>query len=87
MSDDITIPPEALDAGADEFADAMQCPKRCERTFHSLKGVPCECSNRARAACLAMLKAWPGMGIEVARDESEAIILPLTQEKTNENGH
>lgn len=60
-SPDITIPDEALEEVADEFADAMQCPKRCERTFHSLKGVPCECSNRARAACLAMLRAWPGM--------------------------
>lgn len=28
-------------------------------------------------AIAAALNAWPGMGIEVARDESESIILPL----------
>ena len=35
-------------------------------------------------AIAAALNAWPGMEIEVARDESEAIILPLPQEAGDE---
>lgn len=37
----------------------------------------------ARGLVAVLINAWPGMGIEVARDESEAIILPLTTEKQN----
>ena len=33
-----------------------------------------------KTAIAAALNAWPGVGIEVARDESEDIILPLPQE-------
>lgn len=58
MTDDITIPPEALEAAYNA---------RCNGDI--LEDI-----------CLAMLRAWPGMGIEVARDESEAIILPLLKE-------
>lgn len=32
-------------------------------------------------ALATALNAWPGMGVEVARDESESIILPLPQEE------
>lgn len=82
---DITIPAAAVEAGADEFADAMQCSKSCERNLRSLKGVPCECANRTRAAFLAMLRAWPGaMFARDAIEEQRHVILPLTaQEKTD----
>lgn len=84
----ITIPPAALEAGADEFADAMQCSKCCERTLRSLKGVPCECANRTRAAFVAMVEAWPGMYRADWNDKNEldpVIILPLTETSTKEN--
>lgn len=72
------IPPEAVEPVADEFADAMQCSKICERNLRSLKGVPCECGNRATAAIRAALAAWPGMTTE-PRMWRTAIILPLTE--------
>ena len=36
--------------------------------------------NRAHAACLAMLKAWPGVEIETAFVEEDYLILPLRKE-------
>jgi hypothetical protein len=38
----------------------------------------------ARSACLAMLKAWPGMEIEMVFMEEDYLILPLPAENTND---
>lgn len=83
---DITIPSKALEAAAKEL---------CEATFKVSEYGPWESTpqwmqdmwrNRARAACLTMLKAWPGVGsIRVDQPIGEwceklpAIILPLTE--------
>ena len=40
--------------------------------------------NRARAACLAMLKAWPGMEWKLYWRSLDEIILPLPTENTND---
>ena len=36
------------------------------------------------AACLAMLKAWPGMEIEMVFVEEDYLILPLPTKNSNE---
>jgi hypothetical protein len=67
---DITIPPEALDAARTAFANA---------------GTADDAIDPIHAACLAMLKSWPGMTTKqpnehVALFHSDpAIILPLTE--------
>lgn len=83
---DITIPPEALEAGRKAFANA---------------GAAEDGRDPFAEACLAMLKAWPGTchahnenGVNVEwatwyalpwhrANASEGIILPLTTENTN----
>lgn len=72
----ITIPPAALEAGARAICETHCGPCRC---------YPDECGcvyfkAHARAACLAMLKAWPGMGRDWSNDE-EIIALPLTEKQ------
>ena len=42
-----------------------------------LRNVLSDGETDEAVALAAALNAWPGMGIEVARDESESIILPL----------
>ena len=85
---DITIPPEALEAAAKvlhyhaEIFDDLP--------WEDLSDTDQEAYiDEARAACLAMLKAWPGMEhdpgalvTETYRDPGK-IILPLTQENTD----
>lgn len=73
---DITIPPEAIEAA-----------KKIACQMYSTGRHP---DQIARAACLAMLKAWPGMEhdpgalvAETYRDPGK-IILPLPQENTND---
>jgi hypothetical protein len=88
MTDPITIPPEALEAAAvDLYYDAHgnsitweDAPSWVRDNFR----------RKARAACLAMLKAWPGF--EYRADVAfpafgygpAAIILPLPQEEERE---
>lgn len=71
---DITIPDEALKAAQTAYDAIMDGP----HVLHD---------EALRAACLAMLKAWSGMAyryrIRMSLEPQE-IILPLTQEKTNE---
>lgn len=69
---DITIPPEALEAVAKIIKDSFF-------TNDS------DAENVARAACLAMLKAWPGMdtGPNIYGRQDAIIHLPLTQENTD----
>ena len=79
----MNIPPEALEAGARAIAD-MDCPASLFATCESHHGG-CLCRDQARAACLAMLAAWPGMRLGKYRDvagDNDRIILPLT-EKTD----
>lgn len=71
---DITIPPEALEALAMAILEITG------------EGID---MDEARAACLAMLKAWPGSYSLAENDSAEirdvaVIILPLTTENTND---
>lgn len=81
----MNIPPEALEAGA--RARAI-----CEMEYGACDGGdtnPCSCTYwaaHARAAFLAMVKAWPGMTREcvVMADRMPCIILPLPQENSDD---
>ena len=81
---DITIPPEALEAAARKIAAIkMNLSNNGERLPDDLWQ---QCLPDARAACLAMLRNWPGMKrSRLGSDGDLRIILPLTQEKTNGN--
>ena len=75
---DITIPPEALEAGRHAVHELR---KRYEFPTSLML---------ASAACQAMLKAWPGMDYQPGaivtktwRDPGK-IILPLPKENTND---
>ena len=73
----IKIPPAALEAGAKALCgtDGAYCHKACFT-----------CTIFARAACRAMLTAWPGMWTagDTGRNTIEQIILPLPQEASDE---
>lgn len=86
---DITIPPAALEAAAIDLhrsewgADAYSWADLESDTRDLFR-------NHARAACLAMIKAWPGMKHELDWDtwlgerhtpNRIAIILPLPQKE------
>ena len=77
----ITIPPAALEAGA-RAAYEEHCRKYYPKSFIPWEKVDpdyqWEHRHEASAACLAMLKAWPGMGRDWSNDE-EIIALPLTE--------
>ena len=90
---DITIPPAALEAGARRIYETWR-----DRDSTQLL-PPWECLvaqyrqtwlDQARAACLAMLTAWPGMKhYDEMRVFGEPhslarLILPLTQEASDE---
>ena len=65
---DITIPPAALEAGARVICAGDQWGKPC--------ATPCsDCLPEARAAFLAMLRAWEGM-----QHDNYVIVLPLTEQ-------
>ena len=81
---DITIPPEALEAAAKEL---------CGATFKVSEYGPWESTpqwmqdmwrSRARAACLAMLRAWPGMHLGhqcIGCGGDPQVILPLPEKQ------
>ena len=81
---DITIPPEALEGAAEDIYNHWQ--------FSFTGKVPWvpggnslmqeKARDLARAACLAMLRNWPGMEIEMVFMEDQ-VVLPLPQENTN----
>jgi hypothetical protein len=82
MTDHITIPPEALEAAAKAIAD-LSCPPDLFGQCEAAGG--CMCRAEARAACLAMLKAWPGMTTSAwASPAPNAIILPLPKEPSDD---
>lgn len=70
----ITIPPEALEAGTDIIRDYRKA------------GVTSD--QIARAAFLAMLTAWPGMHLGapwvIGVPNATSIILPLEQEASDD---
>ena len=68
---DITIPPKALEAAE----------KAILKEWTDMNSG----ADAARAACLAMLKAWPGMQIRLNYFQpTEEISLPLNTENTND---
>ena len=81
---DITIPPEALEGAAEDIYNHWQ--------FSFTGKVPWvpggnslmqeKARDLARAACIAMLKAWPGMEIEMVFMEDQ-VVLPLPKENIN----
>ena len=71
---DITIPPAALEAGARAIEKSLRTARITLETEDGYK-------PEARAAFLAMMKAWPDMAYRVM--PYAALILPLT---TQENG-
>lgn len=64
---DITIPPDALEAGARAIAESLRTARLTTEAQDGYK-------PEARAACLAMLENWPGM-----QHDNYVIILPLTE--------
>lgn len=69
---DITIPPEARAAALRAVAHMM--------TYKATKREGWTVGELCDAACLAMLKAWPGMSIA---PEDQGVYLPLPKENTN----
>ena len=83
MKADINIPPEALEAAQRDAAVAIHRVVEPDTRAHEL--TEDEVADIARAACLAMLRAWPGMsvfpGMQTGTRETEAsIILPIPKE-------
>jgi hypothetical protein len=68
---DITIPPAALEAGAEVFLECDRSPA-------------CSFEDALRAAFLAMLRAWEGMRISWLASNDGAIVLPLPQEASDD---
>ena len=75
---EITIPPAALDAGARAIEKSL---KTARITLESEDGYKPE----ARAACLAMIEAWPGMRISWLALNDGAIVLPLPAEARDDH--
>ncbi len=82
---DITIPPAALEAALEAFAHASGLGILPDDEYDEEWRE--DLQNGMRAACLAMLEAWPGMGpirtdqpIGDWCDKLPAIILPLPTE-------
>ena len=81
MAHDITIPPAALEAGARAIAESLRTARLTTEAQDGYK-------PEARAACLAMLQAWPGMtreGVVMAR-RTPRIILPLPPTEASDGG-
>lgn len=105
---DITIPDEALEAAAraqyefwrHDCAGELELNLALYRLWAELEADEQErWIEQTRAACLAMLKHWPGMttdgrelhfstarGAPVTTVKAYSIILPLPQENTNAEG-
>jgi hypothetical protein len=73
---DITIPDEALEAGARAIEKSLRTARI---TLESEDGYKPE----ARAAFIAMIEAWEGMRISWLASNDGAIVLPLPQEASD----
>lgn len=76
---DITIPPEALEAAAKELYEVHPYTDEDDdvipwEELHMIDKE--EHLDFARSACLAMLKAWPGMEIKLYWRSPDEIIPP-----------
>ena len=69
---DITIPPEALEAGARAIAESLRTARLTTEAQDGYK-------PEARAAFRAMLEAWPEMRISWLSSNDGAIVLPLPE--------
>jgi hypothetical protein len=84
MTDPITIPSAALEAAAEELFH-IQYGEYHGSWADAPEWLKVTVRGEARAACLAMLREWPGMSVEkthigVSGDVfSQDIILPLTE--------
>jgi predicted RNA polymerase sigma factor len=82
---DVTIPPEALEAAAKTIYDTLEGPVANQDYTRQMRQWE-HAQELARAACLAMLKAWPGMEYDPGALVTDAyrdpgkIILPLPKE-------
>jgi hypothetical protein len=89
---DTTIPPEALEAAAKELYEVHPYTDEDDDVipWEELYMIDKEeYLDFARSACLAMLKAWPGMMHIIEGEpgrESAEIILPLPKENTSDKG-
>ena len=77
----MNIPPEALEAAAIALHEKSQSdavrdiPSWFYRPWNELDGYEKELArDEARAACLAMIEAWPGV-----QHDNYVIVLPLTE--------
>jgi hypothetical protein len=68
----ITIPPEALEAAENAVREALE------------PGYPAGPRYIARAACLAMLRSWPGAWTQTVMSEPMCYSLPLNTEQPND---
>ena len=76
---DITIPPEALEAAAKVLhahAEIFDDVPWDDLSANDQEAY----MDEARAACLAMLNAWPGI---LPKLDGRYLIIPLPQENTN----
>ena len=69
---EIKIPPAALEAGARAIAESLRTARLTTEAQDGYK-------PEARAACMAMLQAWPGM-----QHDNYVIVLPLPTETSDE---
>ena len=86
---DITIPPEALEEAARAIYDILEGAVANQDYGRQMRQWE-QAQELARAACLAMLKAWPGMDYQPGamvtktwRDPGK-IIFPLPKENPND---
>ena len=82
---DITIPPEAIEAGKDTAFSWLRSHMEDDVRVQHMTDE--ELTELVSAACLAMLRAWPGMQIVEERADAWAVYLeitPLPKESTND---
>jgi hypothetical protein len=84
---DITIPPEALEAAAEELFH-IQYGEYHGSWADAPEWLKVTVRGEARAACLAMLRSWPGTVTNEPNDGlmllRPGIFLPLTQEPSDD---
>ena len=71
MMTDIAIPPEVVEAGARAISGAPFATDKSRK--------------KARTCFQAMMKAWPGMEVKLYWRAPDEIVLPLMEEKSNDN--
>ena len=86
MTDNINIPPEAIEAAAINLHRLVYDEPDSYSWAETDEGTRTHFRTIARAACLAMLRAWPRMdtGPNIYGRQNAIIRLPLPQENTND---